>query len=89
VRFEWDDAKHRHNLENRGFGFDLAASIFDGDAVEWPDDRRDYGELRFRAIGEADRLVLHVVFTDRGGSRRIISARLANRKERQRWRARA
>ena len=48
---------------------------------------KDYGEARVRAIGEADGLVLHVVFTDRGDVRRIISARLASRKERERWHA--
>jgi len=37
-----------------------------------------------RATGEVDRLVLHVIFTDRGDLRRIISARLADRKERNR-----
>jgi uncharacterized DUF497 family protein len=47
--------------------------------------RRDYGETRVRAIGEADGLVLQVVFTDRGDVRRIISARIANRKERTQW----
>jgi len=53
----------------------------------FPDDRRDYGEARVRAIGEVDGVVLHVVFTDRGDVRRIISARLADRKERARWHA--
>nr|WP_294505611.1 BrnT family toxin [uncultured Rhodopila sp.] len=53
--------------------------------IERPADRRDYGDRLVRAIGEADGLVLHVVFTDRGDVRRIISARIANRKERTRW----
>ncbi|MFL5251817.1 MAG: BrnT family toxin [Rhodopila sp.] len=60
--------------------------IFEGDTIEWPDNRHDYGEARVRAIGEADGLVLHVVFTDRGDVRRIISARMAHRKERLLWR---
>jgi len=34
-----------------------------------------------RAIGKVDGMVLHVVDTDRGNMRRIISARLADRKE--------
>jgi uncharacterized DUF497 family protein len=61
--------------------------IFEGDTIEWPDDRQDYGELRVRAVGEVDGLVLHVVFTDRGDVRRIISARVADRKERNQWQA--
>jgi len=87
MRFDWDDAKGERNRRERGFGFDFAALIFEGDTIEWPDDRRDYGEARVRAIGEVDGLVLHLVFTDRGDVRRIISARLADRKERNRWHA--
>lgn len=48
---------------------------------EGPDNRRDYGDARVRAIGKVDGMVLHVVDTDRGNMRRIISARLADRKE--------
>jgi len=87
VRFDWDPIKSERNRQERGFGFDFAALIFEGATIEWPDDRRDYGEARVRAIGEADGLVLYVIFTDRGDVRRIISARLASRKERDQWRA--
>ncbi len=87
MRSDWDAAKHERNREERGFGFDFAALIFEGDTIEWPDDRRDYGEARVRAIGEADGLLLHVVFTDRGDMRRIISARVTNRNERNQWHA--
>jgi uncharacterized DUF497 family protein len=47
--------------------------------------RRAYGELRVRAIGETRGRSLVVVFTDRADVRRIISARVANRKERAVW----
>ena len=85
MRFDWDSDKAEQNQRERGFGFDFAALIFEGDTIEWPDDRQDYGEARVRAIGQADGVVLHVVFTDRGDMRRIISARAADRKERRRW----
>ena len=87
MRFEWDQDKGERNQRERGFGFAFAALIFEGETIEWPDDRRDYGEARVRAIGEVDGLVLYVVFTDRGDVRRIISARLASKKERDRWHA--
>ena len=87
MRFEWDQDKGERNQRERGFGFDFAALIFEGETIEWLDERQDYGEARVRAIGEADGLVLYVVFTDRGDVRRIISARLASRKERDRWHA--
>jgi uncharacterized DUF497 family protein len=87
LRFDWDPAKDERNQQERGLGFDFGALIFDGHTIEWPDNRLDYGEIRVRAIGEADGIVLHVVFTDRGDVRRIISVRLANREERRRWHA--
>jgi uncharacterized DUF497 family protein len=85
VEFEWDDAKSDQNWRRRGFGFDYAAYVFDGPTIEAADERHAYGELRIRAIGQVDQNILVVVYTDREQTRRIISARRANRKERQLW----
>lgn len=89
MRFEWDDAKHAKTLRERGIGFDDGARIFAGPVVIWQDTRRDYGEDRFRAVGETEGDFLHVVFTRRGEAVRIISVRRANRQEAQAWRSRA
>jgi len=87
MEFGWDDAKHQTNIRERGFGFDYAARMFaTEDRREWIDDRRDYGEVRVRAVGSVGPDILHVVYTDRGDVRWIISARLASRKERREWR---
>jgi uncharacterized protein len=83
--FEWDDAKSQRNLLERGFGFDHAAAIFIGPTLEADDNRRDCGEVRVQAIGSAGDDILSVVYSDRSDVRRIISARLANRKERKLW----
>lgn len=83
--FEWDEAKSRRTLSERGFGFDYAVRIFLGPTLEREDRRRDYGEVRMQAIGETGGDVLFVVYTDRGEVRHIISARLANRRERSAW----
>jgi uncharacterized DUF497 family protein len=85
MEFEWDDASERNRRE-RGFDFATAALIFDGPVQTTFDDRRDYSEERVIAIGEINGEVLVVVYTDRGQVRRIISARRANRKERETWR---
>jgi len=85
MKIAFDVAKHERNLRERGFGFDYAALIFDGPTFEWPDRRRDYGEERIIAIGGVGPDVLTVVYTDRGETRRIISARRANTKERRLW----
>jgi uncharacterized DUF497 family protein len=83
--FEWDEAKSRRNLNERGFGFEYAARIFLGPTLERPDNRREYGEVRIQAIGRVADDILFVVYTDRGDARHIISARLASRKERRLW----
>ncbi len=81
--FEWDEAKSEANFASRGFDFAYAARIFEGSTLELDDDRADYGERRVQAIGEVEGNVLLVVYTWRDETRRIISAPLANRKERE------
>jgi uncharacterized protein len=80
---EYDLEKHLRNIEERGLGFDIAAEIFEGLVLEWPDERFDYGEDRFIALGMVDGRVLVVVYTWRGERRRIISARKADKDERE------
>lgn len=89
MRFDWDPRKSDRNLAERGFDLAFATLIFDGPTLERLDTREDYGEARLVAVGLADGVPLTVVYTDRtaadGGAvvRRIISARLSNRRERQ------
>lgn len=87
VRFAWDQRKSGENLRIRGFDFEFATLVFDATTLEREDQRRDYGEKRVIAIGLAQGIALTVVYTDRpeagGMVRRIISARLSNRRERQ------
>ncbi|WP_284943669.1 BrnT family toxin [Acidisoma cladoniae] len=80
--FEWDDAKSFRNARDRNLPFDLAIVMFDGPTLEMADTRRDYGELRIRAIGMVRGVCMVCVYTDRADTRRIISLRLANSKER-------
>lgn len=80
--FEWDAEKSEANYRARGFDFAYAAGIFDGPTLEMDDGRRDYKERRIQAIGRVEADVLFVVYTWRGDARRITSARLANRRER-------
>jgi uncharacterized DUF497 family protein len=86
MEFEWDEAKSEWTRRARGIDFATAARIFEMRVQTTLDDRRDYGEERIIAIGQVGGMVLVVVYTDRDGVRRIVSARLANRKEREIWR---
>ena len=88
MRFTWDARKSDRNLQERGFDFEFATQIFDKPTLERADTRRDYGERRMIALGIAQDIPLTVVFTDRAEasgevSRRIISARKSDRRERE------
>ena len=87
MRFAWDRGKSAWNFWERGFDFEFATLIFNGPTLERIDVRRDYEERRVIATDVADGCHLTVVYTDRAESggvvRRIISARLSNRHERQ------
>jgi uncharacterized DUF497 family protein len=89
--FEWDDAKSLRNLHERRMPFEVAMALFEGPTLEVEDARRDYGEVRIKAIGRVRNIILVCVYTDRktdsGVVRRIISLRLAHRKEQDGYRA--
>jgi len=85
--FEWDPAKSAKNTRERGLPFEVGAAVFDNPTLEAPDDRIDYGEVRIKAIGIVRGVVLVCVYNDRDEVRRIVSLRVANRKERNAYRA--
>ena len=70
----WDEDKRRENIERRGVDFGEAALIFEGDVVESVDARRDYGEVRYRALGRVEDQYYMVAYTWRGDNRHIITA---------------
>ena len=81
--FEWDERKNLRCQQERGFGFDFASRVFDGFHLEKLSNKV-HDELRFEVIGNADQLVLFVVWTRRGHRCRIVSARRASKRERTR-----
>jgi uncharacterized DUF497 family protein len=84
LQFEWDDDKARANFAKHRVSFLTTAEIFSSETFEKIDDREDYGEVRFIALGRVDFEVYRVVFTWRGENHiRIISAQKASRDERE------
>ena len=89
-RFAWDLAKSDRCLRERGFDFAHVLPAFrDPARLVEPDDRFDYGEDRFRLIGQVTGVTYVVVFTCRGIALRLISARRAGARERRAYDARA
>jgi uncharacterized DUF497 family protein len=87
---EFDPVKDDINRRKHGLPLALGAEIFGRDFIEEQDDRFDYGESRFLAIGPVaslnDRICV-VVYTWREAKRRLISFRKANDEEISRYRA--
>ncbi len=84
--FEWDMAKSDLCQISRNFDFTYVISIFtDPNLLIERDQRWDYGEERFRAMGLWDEKVFVVIYTKKSGAIRIISARRANRREVRRY----
>jgi len=83
--FEWDEAKSRRCLQDRGFDFSIVHEFDFETAVIAKDTRKNYGEDRFRAFGFAGSDLFCVVFTPRGDRLRIISMRRMHRKEGARY----
>ncbi len=60
-----------------------ADEVFAGPTLSVTDDREDYGEERFITIGFLGGAMVVLVWTPRGATRRIISIRKANERERR------
>lgn len=89
MNFDFEPAKDAKIRAERGFGFAEAAAIFGGRVEEHQDTRRDYGEVRMIAVGQAQGVFYTVAYTDRGTVRHLITAWPSNRKERKAWLASA
>ena len=82
--FEWDPAKARSNLAKHGISFsDVEPVFYDQYAISIPDPGAQ-AEERFVVVGmDALGRIVVVVYTHRGDSIRIISARRATKSERK------
>lgn len=84
LEFEWDEVKAASNLKKHGVSFLTAAAIFSHERLERVDDREDYGEVRWIALGRVDIEVYRVVYTWRAENLiRIVSAQRASQDEQE------
>ena len=85
LRLEWDTEKAAANLRAHGVSFDEASTAFADPLGKIVDDpRHSVDELRYVLLGHSEReRLLAVMFTDRGDTIRLISARKATRRERR------
>ena len=85
MEIEWDPAKDAENIAKHGLSLGDAGQFEMAGAIVGIDQRRDYGELRFRAFGRIDALGYCLAFTYRGETIRVISFRRAHDKEMRRY----
>ena len=84
MQFDWDDEKEKSNIEKHGIDFSTAALVFgDNNRIEKYDDLHSANEDRYITIGQISEVtvVVVVVYTEREALTRIISARLATKRE--------
>jgi len=91
MRFEWDESKARINLANHHLSCAIAQHVFEDPNHLSVQDRHEEGEERWQTLGRIVEvlivLVAHTHREDDTGEEivRIISARKATPKERQRY----
>lgn len=94
IRFEWDETKNLSNQRKHGVSFEEASQVFFDPLFVSVKDRVVNGEQRWQTFGEVEScLLLMVAHTAREADEygemievmRIVSARRASRKERQRY----
>lgn len=85
--FEWDSEKAERNKQKHGVTFEEAATVFlDRLSLTIPDPIHSTDEERFVILGESNRARLLVVaHVERGENIRIISARVATKRERRNY----
>ncbi len=83
VEYEWDEGKNAANVAAGRIGFEAVEDFEWQTALIVPSDRQ--GERRWAAIGLIGNILYHVVYTNRGDRKRIISFRMASRAERSRY----
>ena len=81
MQIEFDSEKDRVNRQKHGLSLAAAAEMDFLAALVIPDERRDYGEARFRAYGWIGGRLHMLAFTMRGDTIRAISLRKANATE--------
>jgi uncharacterized DUF497 family protein len=81
VEIEYDPRKNDWNICERGLSFERVTEFDFTTAKIVRDTRKDYGEIRFQALGLVAGRVHVVVFTETDSGIRVISFRKANPRE--------
>lgn len=87
LEFVCDETKRKEVLDSRGIDILDAALVFENPVLVSVDNRRDYGEIRHRAIGVVDGNYYVIVFTVRGSVVRLITCWKASKNDKRKYEA--
>ena len=85
LKFEWDEEKRQINLAKHEIDFMDAIGIWDGEVLEFSSPQTQHGEKRWLAVGVLEGRLVTVIYTWRWKTRRIISARIARKDEKENY----
>jgi len=85
MKITFDPKKNADNIRDRQLSFDEVSGLEWASAVVLEDERKDYGERRFRVFGYIEERLYAVVFTPRDDAVHVISFRKANIREVKRY----
>jgi len=81
-KFEWDEKKNIINIKKHGVSFHEAKMIFFDPGCHMIFDKKNsIFEDRWKATGLSGSIIYNVIFTERNGYIRIISARKSDKRE--------
>jgi uncharacterized protein len=80
-QYVWDERKRASNLKKHGVDFAIVQHFDFETAFVLRDDRKNYGEERYRAYGAIKGRLYALVFTRRDDQVRVISLRKSNARE--------
>ena len=81
MEITYDQPKNLYNINNRNLSFEEVVH-FDFETANYTiDKRKDYGEIRRRAIGYLGNRLYALIFTETRNGIRVISFRKANKRE--------
>ena len=82
-KFEWDSEKAEKNWQKHRVSFETAVRVFlDDNSIDEFDEIHSDFEDRFKIVGKVGEILV-VIYTERGDKNRIISARRANKSEKE------
>ena len=85
MQISFDLRKNERNFRERGLSFEAAARFDFESAVVHVDQRREYGEVRYVALGYLEDRLHVLCFTEEPDGIRVISFRRANDREVKRY----